>query len=791
MCSRHFHLMLRRLPTAVALGLLVPAIALAQPVTTLVSVATDGNLSNNSSGRAAISADGRWVAFMSAADNLVPDDTNFQWDVFLHDRQTGTTTRVSVQPGGGQMTVPSDNPAISADGRWVAFQSGSPLGTTQVFLHDRDTGTTTLVSVGLGGVAADGWFPAISADGRWIAFASRADNLVAGDTNGADDVFVYDRLTAVVTRVSVGSGGTQGNSYSWSRGPLSADGRWVAFASMASNLVPDDTNADWDVFVHDRQTGATTRVSVGPGGAQGNRGSLNAAISADGRWVVFASRASNLVAGDTNGREDVFLHDRQTRTTTGVSIALGNVPGNGDSSWPAISADGRLVAFHSVASNLVAGDTNGSADVFVRDMPAGVTARVSVGIGGGQAAGSSVAPSLSADGRLVAFESAAGNLVAGDANFQWDVFAHDRGDTGCGAALVPASVHTLAAATTGHLLVLTSAGCPWTALSNAPDWLTVTGGASGTGFGIVEYSAATNAGDARTGTITIGNSNFTVNQADPLTPATPVGLVAHTVVGDLVTLRWTMPPGGPQPTSFVLEGGLYPGEVLASIPTGSAFPTFTFTAPAGSFYARVHALNGAFRSAASNEIRLHVDVPVAPSPPGHLLSVVDGSNVGLTWTNTYEGGAPTSLVLDVSGVVVATIPLPLSDHAAFLNVPGGPYVGNTYRIGLRARNAAGSSQPSALTLRVPVQCSGPPAVPASMLAYRVGSTVYVDWAPGPSGAAPTSYVLDVTGTLVGQYSTPERAVSALLQAGTYTVTVAAVNPCGASAATPPQTVVVP
>ncbi len=785
------HSLVARWLLAVSLGLLVPALAGAQPTTTRVSVATDGTQGNNYSGRAVVSADGRWVAFTSAADNLVPGDTNFQWDVFLHDRQTGTTTRVSLAPGGGQMDIPSDFPAISADGRWVAFQSGSPLGTTQVFLHDRETGTTIQVSVGPGGIAGSGAFPAISADGNWVSFTSRADNLVAGDTNGAEDVFVYERQTAVVTRVSVGSGGAQGNRYSWSLGSLSADGRLVAFASMASNLVADDTNGDWDVFVHDRQTATTTRVSVGPGGAQGNGASFNAAISADGRWVAFASGASNLVPGDTNGHEDVFLHDRQTGATTGVSVGLGNVPGNADSSRPAISADGRSVAFYSAASNLVAGDTNGSPDVFVRDMQAGVTTRVSVGPGGVQAAGGSVGASISADGRVVAFESEAGNLVAADdTNFQWDAFAHDRGDTGCVVTLVPSSTSVPAVGTSGRVLVLGSAACSWTAVSNDPDWLTVTDGTSGTGLGTVEYGAEANAGDARTGSITIAGQAFTANQLDPMTPMAPTGLFAKSVVGNLVTLRWTMPPAEPPPTGFVVEGGVHPGEVLASIPTGSAFPTFTFTAPAGSFYARVHALNDTFRSADSNEIRLHVNVPVVPSPPVHLLGVVNGSNVALTWTNTYEGGAPTSLVLDVSGVVVATIPLELSDHAAFLNVPGGAWVGTTYRIGLRAQNAAGSSQPATVTFQVPVPCSGPPAVPTGMLAYLVGSTVYVDWTPGPSGAAPTSYVLDVTGTHVGQYATTARTLSALLKTGSYTFSVEARNPCGVSAATPPQTVVV-
>ena len=234
--------------------------------------------------------------------------------------------------------------------------------------------------------------PSVSADGRYVAFRSDEFDLVPGDTNAADDVFVYDRQTGVNERVSVSSGGAQGKLYAWSQWPsLSADGRYVAFNSVAT-LVAGDTNGTTDVFVHDRQTGVTERVSVSSGGAQGNQGSGygRPSVSADGRYVAFDSAASNLVAGDTNGTWDVFVHDRQTGVTERVSVSSGGAQGNYQSGFDAVlvSADGRYVAFWSGAS-LVAGDTNGKKDVFVHDRQTGITERVSVSSGGGQGNGDS------------------------------------------------------------------------------------------------------------------------------------------------------------------------------------------------------------------------------------------------------------------------------------------------------------------------------------------------------------------------------------------------------------------
>jgi Tol biopolymer transport system component len=401
--------------------------------TTRVSVATGGTQANNISGGSAISADGRFVAFQSSASNLVTGDTNGALDVFVRDRVTGATTRVSVATGGTQANGVSYVPSISADGRYVAFASdasnlvaGDTNGTYDVFSHDRETGATTRVSVATGGTQANSGSSGavISADGRWVAFQSDASNLVAGDTNRMYDVFSHDRETGATIRVSVASDGTQANGNSHI-GATSADGRFIAFQSNASNLVAGDSGMR-DVFVHDRVTGATTRASVATGGTQANGHSYDQAISADGRFVAFNSYASNLVAGDTNGTYDVFVHDLVTGATTRASLATGGTQANHESWNPEISADGRYVTFESYASNLVAGDSNGVTDVFVHDRVTGATTRVNVATDATEANNTSYGGAISADGRYVTFSSAASNLVVGDTNDTWDVFVRDR-----------------------------------------------------------------------------------------------------------------------------------------------------------------------------------------------------------------------------------------------------------------------------------------------------------------------------------------------------------------------------
>ena len=403
-------------------------------ITERISISSADAQSNASSADPAVSASGRYVAFHSSASNLVAGDTNGVADVFVRDRQTGATERVSIASGGAQSNAASTTASISRDGRYIAFASaasnlvaGDTNGVNDIFVHDRDTGTTTRVSVDSNGGASNGSsrFPALSGNGRYVAFESSASNLIANDNNGARDIFVHDRQTGATTRVSLNSNGRAANGHS-EYPSLSTDGRFVAFASAASNLVTGDTNGVLDVFVHDRRNNTTTRISVSSGGTQGNGVSYDAALSANGRFIAFGSAASNLVAGDANGNEDIFLHDRRTGNTTRVSVGPRRAAANGPSFYPAVSSTGRFVAFSSVASNLVTGDTNGAVDSFVHDRTTRTTRRVSVDSDGVQGNQAGVSPALSATGRFVAFESDATNLVAGDTNGVQDVFMHER-----------------------------------------------------------------------------------------------------------------------------------------------------------------------------------------------------------------------------------------------------------------------------------------------------------------------------------------------------------------------------
>jgi Tol biopolymer transport system component len=411
----------------------LPAAGAGPGATTRVSVATGGAQGNDRSFVPTISGDGRNASFYSDASNLVAGDTNGARDVFVHDRQSGETTRVSVDTAGAEANGDSFAPAISADGRFVAFSSsasnlvaGDSNGANDIFVRDRQANTMARVSSGLAGATPNGGSdsPSISADGRLVAFTSSASNLVEGDTNSQRDVFVVDRQAGVTTRASVSSTGAQAVLESFTP-ELSADGRFVAFTSFSPDLILEDQNETSDVFVRDLQAGLTTRVSVYTGGYEADGDSLRPSISADGRFVAFDSDAWNLAWGDTNDAVDVFLHDRQSGETIRASVDDSGAQGDGQSMRPSLSGDGRYVAFYTDASNLVSGDTNGSADVILYDRQSGATKRVSVAGGGAEANGDSLRPALNASGRLVVFESDASNLVAGDTNRFTDVFVHD------------------------------------------------------------------------------------------------------------------------------------------------------------------------------------------------------------------------------------------------------------------------------------------------------------------------------------------------------------------------------
>ena len=425
-----------RFPQILALAVLVPP-AFAQ-TTTLVSVASNGVQGNDHSYFSSISTDGRWVAFTSSANNLVSGDMGFIDDAFVRDRQTGTTDRVNLSSLGTAGNGYTFFPSISATGRYVAFTSyannlvpSDTNGAPDIFVRDRQNQTTQRVSVDSGGVEGNdiSQYPSISADGRYVAFMSHASNLVPGDTNGVADVFVRDLQSGTTERISVDSLGSQGDRESLltSTAALSADGRYVVFHSSATNLVPVDTCIWADVFVRDRQAGTTELVSIDSNGAQGSAGSGAGAISADGRYVAFQS-GSSLVPGDTNFNQDVYVRDRQSGTTERVSVSTAGVQGNGDTvGLPSISADGTCVVFASNAVNLFPTDTNGSvSDFLLRDRSAGTTERVSVSWSGAQAALYSWNASVSSDGRYVAFDSDGDNLVPVDTCTGRDVFVRDR-----------------------------------------------------------------------------------------------------------------------------------------------------------------------------------------------------------------------------------------------------------------------------------------------------------------------------------------------------------------------------
>jgi Tol biopolymer transport system component len=452
----------------------------------LVSKPSTGGVANNESQTGSISRDGQRVVFASKASNLVPGDTNNDWDIFLYDRTTDSISRVSTDGAGAQGTHRSVAPSLSADGTKVAFLSRSRFGTAKanntyedVFFKDLDNGEITLVSYnGTTPSNFHSYDPTISGDGTKVAFASRASNLVASDTNGRQDIFVYNVATGFNTNITPTG---NGQCY-WPS--LSDNGNLVAYNSAANNLVAGDTNARQDIFLWDGS--ATTRIGAGNGHAG------QVAVSENGQKVAFASAATDVTGGDSNGKSDVFVYDLGDTSLARVSVPAGAESNPGDSDQPgfswgngyvtyrtqsgdfqqpsehadkivrrnlassgsivasspqgempamvrvsetettqsngasytnSISADGRYVAFESDASNLVDGDTNGYNDIFVRDLESGTVELVSTGTGGPGNLGS-FSPSISADGRYVAFHSDATNLVDGDTGYS-DIFVRD------------------------------------------------------------------------------------------------------------------------------------------------------------------------------------------------------------------------------------------------------------------------------------------------------------------------------------------------------------------------------
>lgn len=410
-----------------------------------VSVSTAGAEANGNmgGGKVLMSADGRHVAFDSYASNLAPYDINNTLDVFVRDRLLGATKLVSVALTGLSANNASFLSSMSADGRRILIASSAydlvkfdTNNQRDLFLFDRDPDgnglfdegneTTTRVNLDANGNQTNGdtFHSGITADGTRVAFGSAASNLVPNDTNNSYDIFVRDLVAGTIERVSVSTAGVEGNSGS-NECALSHDGTVVMFSSSASNLVANDKNGRQDVFVRDLVAGTTGRVSNGNSGNESNGDAFGFSMSGDGQRVVYWSYADNLVANDTNNMPDSFLRDRVAGTTTRLSVSESGVQGDGFSTEARLSANGAFAVFNSSAKNLAGIETNNSGDVFVRDLVAGTLRKISVHPSGAEGAGGSNGLCVSDDGRFVGLFNSS-DLIGGDANGITDLLIRDR-----------------------------------------------------------------------------------------------------------------------------------------------------------------------------------------------------------------------------------------------------------------------------------------------------------------------------------------------------------------------------
>jgi Tol biopolymer transport system component len=403
-------------------------------ITTLEGVSSQGIHGAFEQEPLALTADARFLLMAVRSSNLIPGDTNNTWDVYLRDRQNGAIERASVAADGAQANDESRQGDVSADGRFVAFTShasnlviGDSNGDSDVFLRDRQLGTTTLVSRTPSGAVGNfpSRLPAISADGRWIAFLSVANDLVPGDTNASEDVFVYDTQTQAMELASVTSAGVQANSLSFNA-DISGDGRFVVFGTQATNLGGVGGFPNRNVYLRDRLLATTVRLSEAPGGVAANELSERPTISEDGAFAAFESAASNLVVGDDNGARDVFVVELATGAISLASVASDGTAANSHSLFAALSADGRYVAFVSWANNLAPGDTNPATDVYLRDRQSGATTLVSVDSAGVQGWFASNGDLSVGAGPAVTFATT-NALAIGDSNQRLDAFVRDLG----------------------------------------------------------------------------------------------------------------------------------------------------------------------------------------------------------------------------------------------------------------------------------------------------------------------------------------------------------------------------
>jgi hypothetical protein len=401
-----------------------------------VSFAFDENETDGDSWVCSISSDGRFVAFRSDATNIVSGDTNEVGDIFIFDRETGINQRVSIASDGSQANAEPSTCTLSSNGRFVVFGSyatnlvpNDTNNAVDVFVHDREKGITERVSVDSDGTQANGdsYQVAVNFDGHFVAFMSEATNLVTSDTNKSSDIFLHDRELRITMRISVAFDGTEADGESMLV-RLSSNGRYAAFLSFASNLVPNDPNGTiGDYFVHDQQSHVTELIVEsdeqeiwGPGGSISIF--IPPSISPDGLFVGFSSASDDLVPGDTNMTRDGFLFDRETGIIERYSVSSDGSEADYGSTIPEISADNRFVVFSSAATNLVPDDLNENPDVFIKDRETGQTERVNIAFDGSEGDSYSLTSYISEDGKYIAYESLAENMVENDRNGFMDVF---------------------------------------------------------------------------------------------------------------------------------------------------------------------------------------------------------------------------------------------------------------------------------------------------------------------------------------------------------------------------------
>jgi hypothetical protein len=608
-----------------------------------------------------VSNDGRWVAFWSDASNLVSGDTNGKRDIFVRDLQTNTTSLVSVGVGGAPADDINQYPSISGDGRFVAFQSwadnivpGDTNGFPDIFVRDLKKETTKLVSIDppLGQANQQSLGSSISTDGRWIAFSSFASNLATGDSNNAEDVFLADRTTGAITLVSkVSNFSAPGTS---NHPDVDADGGVVAFTSTSSRLVSGDANNAADVFTWTKATSAFTLVSTAMGGGSGHGASDDASIDDAGSVVAFDSFADNLVPADGNGMQDVFDRVLTAGTTERDSVTDTGGDGNSVSGGPAISGDGRTVAFWSASMNITPDPFCSEADVFTRDRALSVTQKLSFAQDGGcarfmgiGAASNTVSnQEVSGDGNVVGFSTNADNMVTADGNENGDVFVREPLPfLSVGDVLVP-EPHT-GKTTATFTLTLSRPSTADATVSYATADGTATAPADyQTTSGTVTIPAGMTSAQVKVtvkgDTIITGDQNFSLNLSSP------IGAVLADQQGQAV-IRDDYPPSDPWVAVgdvTVWEGGAKTTKATFTVTLSAARPTDTTvfyttadgTAVAPGDYASksgsVTIPSG--KTSASVTVLVHGDTAVEPDenytltltsvPPG--VTIADGNGLG-------------------------------------------------------------------------------------------------------------------------------------------------------------------